>query len=286
METHQIKLPDGRSLAYGEYGAAAGRPLIWCHGNPGCRRDADLLEPTLLARCHVRLIVPDRPGIGLSTWRAGRRLIDWPTDLAALAAALNLEKFALVAMSAGAAYALVGARALAHKLTRVGIISGVAPQAALDPATRRAQSTNYFALAHRSYWLARVVAWMMRRGLHEPEKLMAQALATFAPADQMVMADPRTRQVFLTLLHEALHQGTRGMAWDARLVARPWGFDLRDIRTPVYVWHGDADRNAPPEMGGYLAGEIPDSYFTLLPGEGHFSPALRHMEQILAVLLD
>lgn len=286
METRQITLPDGRILAYAEYGDPAGRPLVWCHGNPGCRREADLLEPTLLARNRVRLIVPDRPGFGRSTWRAARRVVDWPTDLAALAAALKLEEFALIGVSAGAAYALVSARALAHKLTHVGIVSGIASQAMVDAETRRAQNNRYFALAHRSYFLARGVAWLMRRQLHTPDKLMAQALAGLPPADQAALADPRTRQVFLTLFHEALRQGTRGMAWDARLVAGPWGFGLRDIRIPVYLWHGTEDRNAPPAMGGYLASEIPDSRFTLLPGEGHFSAMLRHMEEMLDVLLD
>jgi pimeloyl-ACP methyl ester carboxylesterase len=286
MQTHQITLPDGRSLAYAEYGDPTGRPLVWCHGNPGCRRDADLLEPTLLARRQVRLIVPDRPGIGLSTWRAARRVVDWPTDLAALAAALKLEQFALVGVSAGAAYALVCARTLASHLTRVGIISGVAPHASLDAAARRAQTTPYFALAQRADWLARLITWQMRRQLHQPEKFMTQALASFAPADQAVMADPRTRRLFLTLVHEALQGGTRGLAWDAGLVARDWGFDLREISMPVHLWHGDADRNAPPAMALYLAGEIPDSRLTMLPGEGHFSPMLRYMEEMLAVLLD
>jgi pimeloyl-ACP methyl ester carboxylesterase len=286
METRQITLPDGRILAYAEYGDPAGHPLIWCHGNPGCRREADMLEPTLLARKRVRMIVPDRPGIGLSTWRAARRLIDWPGDLAALAAALKLEHFGLVGVSAGAAYALVSARALAHKLTCVGVISGIAAQSMVDAETRRSQNNRYFELAHRSYWLARGVAWRMRRQLHQPEKLLTQALAGFPPPDQAALADPRTRQVFLTLLHEALRQGTRGMAWDARLVAGAWGFDLADIRIPVYLWHGSEDRNAPPAMGGYLASEIPDSHFELLPGEGHFSLVLRHMGRILDVLLD
>ncbi|HXF64691.1 MAG TPA: hypothetical protein VNK95_23885, partial [Caldilineaceae bacterium] len=100
IHTGTITLPDGRTLAYSEYGDPNGRPLIWLHGNPGSRREPELLDPALLQRLQVRAIVPDRPGIGQSTFKPQRRLVDWPTDLAALAAALRLERFALMSISA------------------------------------------------------------------------------------------------------------------------------------------------------------------------------------------
>ena len=252
MQTAKVSLPDGRTLAYAEYGDPTGYPLVWCHGNPGSRREADLLDPTLLQRLGVRAIVPDRPGIGLSTWRAQRKLNEWPTDLAALTAAINIERFALVGISAGAPYALACARAMPHRITRAGIISGLGPLDVLDAAARRKQSAQYFVLP---------------------------------PADQRALSEPRTRQSFLNMLHEALRQGTRGMAWDAVLVAHPWGFDLRNITLPVYLWHGDADLNAPLAMGGAMAEQLPHSYFHILPGEGHFSAVVRHMPSILQTLV-
>jgi pimeloyl-ACP methyl ester carboxylesterase len=231
----------------------------------------------------VRAIVPDRPGIGLSTWRAQRKLNDWTTDLAALAAAIKVERFALVGLSGGAPYALACVRAMPHRVTRAGIVSGVLD--VLDAAARRERGASYFVMARRSYWLVRGIAWLMERGLRQPDKLMAQVLADLPLADQGVLSDPRTRQSFLNILYEAFRQGTRGMAWDATLIARPWGFSLREIKQPVYLWHGDADRNAPLAMGGYLAEQLPNSYLYILPGEGHFSVAVRHMTTILETLI-
>lgn len=285
MQSSKITLPDGRMMAYAEYGDPNGYPLIWCHGNPGSRRDADLLEPTLLQAAHVRAIVPDRPGIGLSTWRANRKINEWPTDLAALTAALKIERFALMSLSAGAPYALACARAMPHRITRAGIVSGVGPLDVLTDAERRQQGPAYFVMARRSYWLVRIVTWLMQRGLHQPDKLMTQVLATLPSADQTVINEPRTRQSFLNMLHEAFRQGGRGLAWDATLIARPWGFSPREIKLPVYLWHGDADRNAPLAMGGYLAEQIPNSYLYILPGEGHFSVALRQITTILRTLV-
>lgn len=285
MQSGKISLSDGRVMAYAEYGDPAGYPLIWCHGNPGSRREADLLEPTLLQRAHVRALVPDRPGIGLSSWRAQRKLIDWPTDLAAFVAALKIERFALLGLSGGAPYALACARMMPHRITRTAIVSGIGPLAALENVPQAMPGSNYFTLARRSYWLVLGMTWFMQRGLHQPDKFMAQMFATLPPTDQATLSDPRTRHVFLNLLHEGFRHGGRGLAWDATLIARPWGFSLREIKLPIDIWHGDADNNAPLALGGYMAEQLPNSYLHILPGEGHFSVITRHMPAILQQLI-
>lgn len=285
MQNAKFTLPDGRILSYAEYGDPAGYPLIWCHGNPGSRREADLLEPTLLQNAGVRVIVPERPGIGLSSWREHRKLLEWPTDLAALTASLQLERFAILGLSGGAPYALASVRAMHRRVTRTAIVSGIGPLDALDAATLKQLGKSYFLRAKRSYWLVRGLTWMMAQGLRQPEKLMTQVMADLPVADQEVLREPRTRQSFLNLLHESLRQGSRGLAWDATLIARPWGFPLHEIRSRIDLWHGDADRNAPLAMGGMMAEQLPNSHLHILPGEGHFSVALRHFKTILSTLI-
>jgi len=34
-----IKLKDGRTLGYAEYGSQQGKPIIYCHGSPGSHLD-------------------------------------------------------------------------------------------------------------------------------------------------------------------------------------------------------------------------------------------------------
>lgn len=283
MQSAKFTLPDGRILSYAEYGDPTGYPLIWCHGNPGSRREADLLEPTLLQRAGVRVILPERPGIGLSTWREARKLLEWPTDLAALTASLQLERFALMGLSGGAPYALATVRAMPRRVTRTAIVSGIGPLDALDAKTRK--SLAYFLAAKRSYWWVRGLTWMLSQGLRQPDKLMAQVMANLPMSDQEVLREPRTRQSFLNLLHESFRQGTRGLAWDATLIARPWGFPLHEIRSRVDLWHGDADRNAPLAMGGFMAEQLPKSHLHILPKEGHFSVLVRHLKTILSTLV-
>ena len=63
----QVELSERRAVGYAECGDLAGKPMIHLHGTPSSRLEAN--NPDLVGiaeRLHIRLIVPDRPGIGLS----------------------------------------------------------------------------------------------------------------------------------------------------------------------------------------------------------------------------
>ena len=86
--TASVTLPDGRVLAYEEYGDPAGFPVLSFHGGLSSRLDAAPAHEAAVA-VGVRLVSPDRPGMGLSTFQPGRRLLDWPADVTALTEALG-----------------------------------------------------------------------------------------------------------------------------------------------------------------------------------------------------
>lgn len=82
-------MPDGRKLAYTEWGLPDGKPVMYFHGTPGSRIWCPDEEATSTAG--VRLIIPDRPGIGRSDPLEGRTLADLPKDVAALADSLDIS---------------------------------------------------------------------------------------------------------------------------------------------------------------------------------------------------
>src|SRR5438477_9457290 len=90
-----VKLRDGRQLAYREYGRHDGRPLLFFHGTPGSR------FPQWSDEGAFRIIVPDRPGMGLSDFQADRRLVDWPDDVAQLTDHLGIDDFSVAGVSGG-----------------------------------------------------------------------------------------------------------------------------------------------------------------------------------------
>ena len=97
----QIKLNDGRAVGYAEYGDLMGRPVIYLHGLPSSRLEAnnpDLVEVT--ARLHVRLIAPDRPGVGLSDFKP-YTITNYPDIVTEFADKLCLDRFPVVGLSCG-----------------------------------------------------------------------------------------------------------------------------------------------------------------------------------------
>ena len=102
------------------------RPLLYFHGWPGSRVEGRLGDEAAKAR-GVRLIAIDRPGIGLSDIQPGRTLVDWPDDVAEVAAALGLDRFAVLGISGGGPYAAACAWKLSDQFTAAGIVSSLAP---------------------------------------------------------------------------------------------------------------------------------------------------------------
>ena len=73
----------------------------------------------------MRLIAPDRPGYGQSSYDPNRRLVDWPRDVEAIARQLDLSHFGVFGVSGGGPHAAVCARALGERLLGAAIVSGV-----------------------------------------------------------------------------------------------------------------------------------------------------------------
>jgi hypothetical protein len=75
-----IVLSDSRILGYAEYGVSNGYPILYFHGGQESRLSSIFMDSTA-RKLNVRLISPDRPGIGLSTFQADRIFLDWGTTL-------------------------------------------------------------------------------------------------------------------------------------------------------------------------------------------------------------
>ena len=73
----RITLADGRMLGYDEYGIPDGTPVFVFHGFPGSRLDWKIFDRNdSAAETNARLIAVDRPGMGLSDFKSGRKILD------------------------------------------------------------------------------------------------------------------------------------------------------------------------------------------------------------------
>jgi len=283
-----VRLRDGRSLAYAEYGSRTGAPILYCHGAPSSRVEANLfLNPASVADLNLRVIVPDRPGIGRSDFQRNRRIVDWPDDVAQLMAALGIDTFAVVGESGGAPYAAACAALMPNRVRALGLVGCLAPVD--DPSMLAALSTPLrmmFRMARSTPILLRLLLGLNLRAMRSGgAKAGARMAASFPEPDRALLLErAEIRDGFMACFAESCRQGTAGPTWDLRLIGGPWGFDLATIRVPVLVWHGEQDGNVPIAHGRRLVASIPSCRGTFYPTEAHLSVPLNHHRAIWSAM--
>ncbi|MEO0708111.1 MAG: alpha/beta hydrolase, partial [Cyanobacteria bacterium J06649_5] len=82
--TNLLTLPGDRRLAYADYGDPNGHPVLYFHGGGTSRLEPLLLGDDVFVRLGLRLIAPDRPGIGRSEFQPNRGFSDWTKDVTCL----------------------------------------------------------------------------------------------------------------------------------------------------------------------------------------------------------
>lgn len=122
--TDMIRLEDERTLAFYEFGDPTGPPVFVFHGGVGSRGFGLLFEAAAID-LGVRVIAPDRPGYGRSDPQPDRSLLHWPDDVSALADALALDAFGMLAVSGGGPWAAACAYALPDWLTALTLFSAM-----------------------------------------------------------------------------------------------------------------------------------------------------------------
>lgn len=269
-EDGTLVLGDGRRLGYAQYGAADGEPVFYFHGHPGSRLEARFARQAAQA-AGVRVIALDRPGYGLSDYKPGRAITDWPGDVAEAAGILHIGRFSVAGASGGGPYALACAWRLPDRVKAAAVISGVGPYQ-VPGITRGMRWQNRLGFRLGSRWpaLARLLMRSMHRNIAtRPRKTLDALARAMSPADAAIVRRPEVRDVLIADITEAFRGGSEGAAHDVVLLGRPWGFSLREIEPEVHLWQGEADTLVPPAMGRYQAEQIPHCHASMLPGEGH-----------------
>ena len=281
-----IELKDRRRLGYAEFGAPSGYPVFMFHGFPGSRLIA-ATEQSTLTSLGVRLISIDRPGFGLSDFKPGRSIADWPADVVELADALGLDRFSVMGISGGGPYAAACARFIPERLNSAAIVAGVGPFQA--PGVKKGMMLANRILSSVQAYIPWLVGFVMtsvyKRQLRRPKAFVRRLSAAWPKVDRAVIARPDIRDTTVASFNEAFRQGSRAFSQESALFSRPWGFDLSDIKMEVLLFQGELDVNVPPVMGRYQASQIPNCQAFYYPDDGHLSLAVDRQSEILAKLI-
>lgn len=258
-----LELGDGRTLHY--YDTRGDEPdarvaVFWFHGAPSVGRPPEPLFPAA-ADNGLRWVSYDRPAYGGSSPDPGRSIASAAADVAAIADALGIGRFAVLGHSGGGPHALACGALLPDRVIAVVSMSASAP---FD-----AEGLDWFA-----GWSPSGVA-EQRAALAGRDALRAY-LATaeadpeaFTPDDLSALAGRWSwvAEVF----GQAMKKGREGILDDSLASARAWGFGLEDVTVPVLVMHGAKDRMVPGAHGEWLAAHCPAAELRLVPDAGHIT---------------
>jgi pimeloyl-ACP methyl ester carboxylesterase len=273
-----ITLPDGRRLSWHEFGAPDGSPVIYTAGTPVSGLGGGAYDEAARA-AGLRWIAPDKPGYGSSGYHRKRTLTSWADDLAALAGHLGLDRYALAGESGGAPFTLAAARQLAGRVRVVALIAAGGPIGPAERADMKARNRVMDWLARNAPALNAVpvtaMAWELAPARRE--RSLQRALAITPQA-----AHAGLRMEFEAVA-DALRQGTRATVQELALIKRPWPFPLSEVTTPVHLWHGALDRNAPIAFARRLAHELPNAIVHVSDSSGH-DVGLDRSGEIMSVL--
>jgi pimeloyl-ACP methyl ester carboxylesterase len=273
----------GRTLEVWEYGDPGGHPALFFHGLIGSHLQASYIADQARER-GLRIIAPNRPGVGASGFVRRRRPVESVADVEDVAAALGLAEFSVIGISGGTPYALAALLRLGTRVRTATVISGMGP-ARLAGALRGMDPRRRFflELGARAPHLAQQA--FAREAIHfraDPERFLRRLVASWSHPDQVLFARRDVFELFLCDLHQVFTDGigAEGLAQELALY-RNYGFALRDLPRvrPVTLWQGLDDTIVPPAMAWSMAQSLPSCEAHFVPG-GHFV-ALSVADQII-----
>jgi pimeloyl-ACP methyl ester carboxylesterase len=255
-------------------GEPDGKPILVHAGEPMSRR----LYGGWIADAEkkgIRLIGYDRPGYGGSTAHPGYAVASGAQDVRVIAEALGHDRLGIWGMSGGGPYALGCAALLPDVAVAVAAVASLAPYGI--------EGFDYFAGMGESnvegFKLFFSDPEASRRDLREgreeilaatPEQFAEELESLLSPVDAEVLTGDLAR--WLTETNKvALSAGDQGWWDDGAAHLTSWGFNLRDIRVPVKIWHGREDRFVPVQHGQWLAASIPGAEADISDRDGHLT---------------
>lgn len=282
-----IKLSDGRDLGYAEYGDSLGYPVFYFHGGQESRLSSKFMDSTA-NKLSIRIISPDRPGVGLSKFQEDRQFLDWGNDIAELANSLKLEKYSIFGLSGGAPHVLACIFLDSIRIENASIISGATPydyKGTLKGMWLPVKLIHWFARWKNDKQLRKFMQNDYDGLVNRPEKRINQFQKYLPKPDKKLMRDiPDYGWEFIEGSKESYRQGIEAVVQEWKLYVSDWNMDLSSVNFPINLWYGDKDKMAPVHRGYYYNNILSNSTLNVINNEGHFSLIRNHLEEILIEL--
>jgi pimeloyl-ACP methyl ester carboxylesterase len=252
-------LADARNLSWYEHGDRSGSPCVFLPASASSGLAGASLHAAATAS-GIRLISVDRPGLGRSDLAPRRRLVDWASDVEELADHLALDRFGLLGHSAGGAYALAVAYRLSGRVACTVVGAGSPPYSeswtrAKGVVSRMTRAYNGLAI-HTPRLFGAVYLLSAPRSAKAVDRLTALAARGSSLDASFAREHPSETRAAIEALGDGCRQGPSGPTEDIASLCRPWGFELREVESPVEWWHGEQDTNVSLRAGWEMVSRL------------------------------
>jgi pimeloyl-ACP methyl ester carboxylesterase len=278
---HPVELPDRQVVGVYEYGDADGRPVMVFHGTPACGAGFDWADGPA-REGGLRLIAPDRPGVGLSSPLVGWGVADWPPIVTALAGVVGVDRFAVWGYSGGGPYAVALAAAEPQRVVGAAIAAGMGEMGTFASEDDFEKTDRQFLrMSVRHPRLARALLSVAARAAKlSPKTAFKSFEKQLNESDAKVAATLGAPRDAMALFTQAFLRGSRGVVDDYRALSGTWGVDFAAITVPVRIFQGTGDTMVPLKHAEALAARIPHADLVTWPEEGHLG-TVNHVHEIL-----
>jgi pimeloyl-ACP methyl ester carboxylesterase len=289
----KLTLRDGRTLAYMDRGPRTGTPVFYFHGFQGSRLERMGADDDLLAKLNIRLISPDRPGIGLSTPARDRTVVGWAADVRQLADHLlgPGEPFSILGFSAGATYALACGQI--PGLRAISLVAGLGLPHLIASWRHFSQETWRILLSaklanFRSATFLRIEKKHRDRLVNHWESYFEEVKQGLSAEDKRILSQPEVEESFRQNRRESYAQGPGYLLQEVQAIYSDPRIDLAKLAAcTVLISHGMDDQVVPVAVARDLHARIPGSGYQELPRQGHyFAYEPDEMENLLVALLE
>ena len=275
MSNQTLTLPDKRQLGYAVEGE--GKPVIYFHGTASSRLEILLLKE-FAHKNHFKLIGIDRPGYGLSTFKAKIGLRDFAEDVNVLTDYLKLSSFAVLSWSGGGPFALTYISLFPDQVTHAIIVGS--PALPFDAS--EAHNGNLLAkVAMKNRLLATWGLKFFRKSIlnanqdidgYLKSRSGKNMVADWLKPDRKFFADAAWLKRMYAAMAEGFRQesSVKTIFQEHQLFLKPWSENIWRIPAgKLTLWQGEQDKTCPVGNAQKIAQTVKGTRMELFPDEGH-----------------
>ena len=277
VRERRLERPDGRMVAWTEWGDGQGIPLLRIPGTPGSRFAIRADRKPWVDR-NLRVLISERPGYGASTRLPGRGFAHHADDLAALLDATGIDRAHVIGGSGAAPHLLAFCERHSARVIAATVVVGIAPMTDAELETVIPFNAEVFrrAKAGDVDGVRGMLGESRDTILADPIAGIRALMETAPEADRAIIADPQWQAAYSVNVREALRSGVEGWLDEALAVTGRWDeIDPEQIVTSVTWWHANEDRNCPISAARRLVERMPNASFRIWTSAGHLEAYVR-----------